>query len=128
MAGLSRQFIAFLSLSAACAGALASDTNALASHWDYSIVPKSTLPVTLGDISVMRFEEPGKQNSPWSWNVWGKSYHMKRPTLLNERNYGLGIRRSFGDGDYAEFNVARNSFRGIAASASLGAEYHLASW
>lgn len=70
---------------------------------------------------IARDEETGK--SPCVLNIWGTSYHLERPTLLNEKNWGLGLRCFRDEHRFAEVNVVRNSFRGIATTAGVGWDY-----
>src|SRR5678815_4457268 len=64
--------------------------------------------------------------SRWGLMIWGLSYHVDQAVDYSEGNYGLGLRyypkprRVF-----LEVDALRNSNRGLALPASIGAELGL---
>ena len=67
----------------------------------------------------LNFSEKLNPKSQWTLNIWGLSRHTQRPTLLNERNWGLGFRYWHSEHRFTEVNHVYNSFKGFATTVFL---------
>ena len=63
----------------------------------------------------------------WGISIWGLSYHLDDEIDYDEANVGVGLRYYVHRLVFVEVDALRNSNRGVAAAASAGLDFKVAS-